>query len=423
MGPFVSFSTVILLVLSNFAIQAQPAANYRNAQIVWDSTTLTLVQPGGLYGRMARLPDREILCAFEWNAAIYVRRSADEGQTWSDPVQAASFPFGTANNPELLLLDSGAVLLSYNQRPTDGVHPYAIAIAFSADNGRSWSASTVVFQAGIVSSSGCWEPSQIQLASGEIQLFFSNQQPYPTTGEQEISVISSFDDGATWSSPAQASFRPGHRDGMAVPLSLANQSGVVLSIEDNGLSGAFKPAIVSPATATRWAALAIELPAAVYAGAPYLRQFPTGETILSVQSADGRGSPGTMDYSRMVVYLGDSDAHSFVNGSLPFTVPANASGLWNSLFIKDSVTVTAISSTTLGGVSGVWAIDGYLQYQGTVTAPSLVSAVDAGGPAGAVAPETSAQPSPPMPAASSMRRGSSPRADPGPRLGPAVRGK
>lgn len=356
-------------------------------QIVWDSATLTLIQAGGVYGRMVRLPDREILCSFEWNGAIYVRRSADEGSTWSDAVQAASYDFGTPANPEMLVLQNGWVLLAYNERPSDGVHPYTIKVGFSQDGGHTWGGYSLVYQAGSTADTGCWEPAALQLPAGEIQLYFSNEAPYGSTGEQEITLVRSFDNGATWTAPERASFRPGHRDGMPVPLALNDGSGVVLSIEDNGLSGTFKPAVVSPPTATRWAALVPDLPAPVYAGAPYLRQFPSGETVLSLQSGDGRSDPGTLNFSQMAVYVGDDTAHGFTNVSLPFAVPAGSNGLWNSLFIKNAVTVTAISGTTIGGVAGLWAIDGRLEYQGAPPAPAVESVTNvAGGPAGPVAP-------------------------------------
>src|SRR4051812_24360448 len=107
--------------------------NYRDARIVWDPATVVLIQPDGGYGRMARLPGRQILCSFEWRGAIYVRSSSDEGQSWSNPVLAASYDFGAAANPELLVLQNGSILLSYNERPGDGIHPFTIRIASSED--------------------------------------------------------------------------------------------------------------------------------------------------------------------------------------------------------------------------------------------------------------------------------------------------
>ena len=140
---------------------------------------------------------------------------------------------------------------------------------------------------------------------------------------------------------------------------------------DNGINGRFKPAIVHtsrednwqqpPAggrSRRRWAALETPRAADVYAGAPYLVQLPSGVTVLSVQSAEDRDELSTHRYARMAVYVGDSTARNFTNRSFPFGVPSGASGLWNSLFVKDEATITAISGTTIDGTRGLWAIDG-----------------------------------------------------------------
>ena len=120
----------------------------------------------------------------------------------------------------------------------------------------------------------------------------------------------------------------------------------------------------------RWAALKRQLPDSVYAGAPYLRQFPGGETVLSVQSGEGRMNEGTLNNSQMVVYLGDSSARNFGEKSVPFPVTPESSGLWNALFIKNESTVTAISGAVINGVRGLWTIDGSLEcFRGTDRRP------------------------------------------------------
>ena len=358
------------------AAAAVSAADHRAARIAWDSSTLVLIQRGGIYGRMARLPGQRILCVYERAARVYTRRSSDEGRTWEDERLVAQFPFGTAANPEVLVLPNGWIIISYNERPNDHVHPYTIRVTTSRDDGDTWSEPRLVYEAGIESGTGCWEPALIRLPWGEIQLYFANEKPYPDTAEQEIAMLRSFDDGETWRDAERISFRAGRRDGMPVPLVLEEGKGIAVAIEDNGLSGAFKPAIVHTAlednwqagyvdgrSDRRWSALELPLAPAVYGGAPYLRQFPRGETVLSFQSGEGRPFGNVLDFSRMAVYIGDSDARNFTSRSFPFAVPEDASGLWNALFIKNASTVTAISGTTIDGVRGLWAIDGRLEYQ------------------------------------------------------------
>jgi hypothetical protein len=348
-------------------------------RLVWDQATLTLVQTGAVYGRMVRLADRRILCSYERGGRIYVRHSRDEGRTWDAESPVAEYQFGTAANPEMLVLQNGWVMLSFNERPRDGIHPFTIKTSMSKDGGATWEGARLVYQAGINSGTGCWKPAQIQLPSGEIQLFFANEKPYPDTTEQEITMVRSFDHAESRGSPQRISLRAGHRDGMPVPVLLAGGKGIAVTIEDNGMAGRFKSAIVrTPATDNwgqafvsgenerRWAALQVQLPDSVYAGAPYLRQFPGGETVLSVQSGEGRLNEDTLRNSQMVVYLGNSEARNFHARSVPFPVASEASGLWNALFIKDEGTVTAISGTVINGVRGLWVIDGRLE-RGAVT--------------------------------------------------------
>ena len=83
--------------------------------------------------------------------------------------------------------------------------------------------------------------------------------------------------------------------------------------------------------------------------------MPTGETVLSVQATDN----GRLK-ARMVVYIGNRNAMNFGSPSLPFDVGSNTACLWNSLFVKDADTVTAVGGTMINGTRGIWAIDGRL---------------------------------------------------------------
>src|SRR5699024_10574925 len=266
--------------------------------------------------------------------------------------------------PELLQLNSGDILLAYNTRPpqdnTDPKMSFGIKVAISKDGGESWLPAITVFEGGYKWSRGVWEPAMIQLSTGEIQLFFANEYPYSDSHDQEISMVHSFDLGKSWSSPKTISYRPGHRDGMPVPLILKDDQGIAVAIEDNGMEPSeFKPAIIwssakdnwqrgaaGPDSERRWRALRKEdqLSTSDYGGAPYLQQLESGETLLSFQSTQNRLDDWSK--STMVVAVGDGKAQNFSRKSQPFDVPEEKSALWNSLFIKNDTTVTAVTSTT-----------------------------------------------------------------------------
>lgn len=359
MKCFILPAFVVLLALAS-------SAAFSGKTIVWDRSTLVEIQRGGGYPRLIRLASGDLLCCFELHRKVCVKPSADDGRTWGDAVEVAGVPSGSAANPELLQLANGWVLLMYNERPRDGVHRFSIHLSVSRDGGRTWKPHSLAYEADTVSKNGCWEPAAIQLSSGEIQLFFANEYPYKDSDEQEITLLRSFDNGRTWSKPKPVSFRPNHRDGMPVPLILKDGKGIVVAIEDNGYSLKFHPMIVhstlednwrSPAAGggspRRWRAVKTPL-ATEWGGAPYIRQMPSGETILSFQSSAGRKHP------QMVVYVGDANARNFEGRSVPFEVPEDEGGWWNSLFVKDERTITALSQCN----GGVWAIDGHIEGTG-----------------------------------------------------------
>ena len=55
-----------------------------------------------------------------------------------------------------------------------------------------------------------------QLPNGEVQVYFANEGPYTHSNEQEISMMTSVDNGKTWGGYKTVCFRAGSRDGMPV---------------------------------------------------------------------------------------------------------------------------------------------------------------------------------------------------------------
>lgn len=363
-------------VISKAVVPEQPF-------IEWDTNTLVLIQPQGHYARIIRLHNGQLACGYDFGGKIWVRLSADEGKTWQPAGLVADWDFGGLTNTELLELSDGTLLCFYDQRPSAATRntppdaprekPFAICTARSTDQGRTWQSSVTIYSGGREFGNGCWEPAAIQLPSGEIQVFFANEAPYRQSDEQEITLLRSTNNAVSWSAPEKISFRSGHRDGMPVPLVLQDGNHIVVAIEDNGLNGDFKPVIVQTTcrdnwhagavlaqNPNRWSALSQPLAASIYAGAPYIRQMPSGEVILSFQTSETGGVRSAV----MAVSIGNSKAQQFGPLSYPFPRRPNRNQLWNSLFVKNASTITAVSETMVGETFGIWSIDGHFHAGG-----------------------------------------------------------
>lgn len=369
-NPFVTRGSKVL----------RPAEN-QSGIIQWDSNTLTRISPpdsSGSYPRMMQLRSGLLLAAYASRGNIMVTKSSDEGRTWSQPkVAAAMRDEVNMDTPELLQLQNGNLLLCYATRPRaalrgkpDSTKKFEIRIQQSRD-GDTWSNEKILYAAGTSFGDGCWEPSMVQLPSGDVQLFFANEAIYTTSNEQNISMLRSIDNGKSWTSQPQIiSFRSNSRDGMPVPLWLKNEQLLVIAIEDPGFQN-FKPyilqsekgggwkGVISGEDNCRWYALKNKISDSIYAGAPYLRQLSTGETLLSYQSTEGR-IKNRDNNAVMQVAIGDVQSRNFANVSTPFKIAEGLHALWNGLCVLKDDTIIAVTSTN--GFSGrrpeIWMIKG-----------------------------------------------------------------
>lgn len=355
---------------------SEKAGFYQN-DIAWEQASLTQVSPVGSnanYARMVQLKNSQLACVYEGNG-IKFTTSADLGKTWATPTTIVANVAGVNMAvPELLELKDGSLLVSYNPRPhgvEDTTKHFAICTIRSYDGGKTWKDQRLLYQASYKFGDGCWEPSQIQLPSGEIQLFFSNEGVYTQSNEQNISLFRSHDNGLTWThTPEIVSFTPHHRDGMPVPIILNNTSEILFSIEDNK-TGQFKPSVIRNSFSQNWKAVVgsadpertyafrDKLPDSVYAGAPYIRQLHSGPVILSCQVTLNRNTNWEQSY--MQVAVGDNTGRNFSNLEAPFKIPLNKHGLWNSLCVLNDDTIIAITSTNAYSPNtAIWMIKGHL---------------------------------------------------------------
>ncbi|WP_210463199.1 sialidase family protein [Rufibacter roseolus] len=331
------------------------------------------------YGRVRRVKGDTLLLTYhygtpgnEWDN-IAIRRSIDDGATWSAPetLMADNNPsYYGFSNPDILVLKDGRVILAYTGRgnPDDNAHAN---IQIRISNDRGWTFGPPV----IVATGRSWEPSMVQLPDGEIEIFYSSEArwwagPGSTAQEQEILMVRSTDNGATWKLPRQVAYTPGMRDGMPVPVVLNNGKGIVFPIES--VKNSKSPWIVwsslearfnyqgpsTTANSRRWLATSQN----IWGGAPYLIQLPSGETILSCQDAGGRSVGADWKKNTMLVLVGNSSAMNFTNITYPWpNLPNNEGAYYSSMFLKDANTIWLITTRNFSdGHSEVYLKEGHI---------------------------------------------------------------
>lgn len=376
----------MLLSLACLATRAQ--SYYDGLRICWDYRTQNFLCPG-VYSRLKPLSDGSLALVYSASRAIWIR--LNRGGQWEEAIKVSADPAGQYDytNSELLELADGRLMYAWNARALGGTNqPYKIMAAYSADRGRTWHGEQTLYVAGHEWTDGCWEPAMMQLpvqvpenpenpevpATGEVQLFFANEHNI-ADNRQNITLLRSLDNCATWLDPVVVSFRPTSRDGMPVPLCLQDGMGLVIAIEDNGLKGNFKPVIihstlsdnwragtVGGSSAHRWSALSPtdSLASSVYAGAPYLIQLHSGETLLSCQSSEGRKS---VDFPIMQTYVGNSEAKNFCCRSTPFPFVGedDTRVQWCALAQTDDSTVMATASVSNRKTqNGIWVASAHI---------------------------------------------------------------
>lgn len=340
---------------------------YSGSRIFWDTATRTTVFTGGGYARIIELQDGRLMAVCE-GGGIKIAFSQNKGTTWSSATRIVNNPSGINEAvPDLIQLSDGTIIVAYNPRPNapySEERKFGIRCKRSTDNGKTWSDEIFVNDASHTFTDGCWEPSMLELPSGELQLYFADEGPYTMNNDQQISLCRSFDGGLSWSAPQKICYRAGFRDGMPVPVLLKDQQEIVVIIEDNGWGyGDFFPTTVRTTLENNWnnywvnandvnreKTLNLNYCPLATGGAPYLRVLPWGETVMSHQSPyDHNGK------IQMRVAVGNEQARDFKAVSVPFSIGENEEGLWNSLAVIDTGVVVAVS-----GIAGnIEMIKGY----------------------------------------------------------------
>jgi hypothetical protein len=347
-------------------------------RINWDSTATKISHDVYFaeYGRIHRINVGTLLLTYHcgnsadsWNN-IAIRRSEDNGATW-DAAQIllnSSTPgYYGFSDPDILVMKNGWLMLAYVGRgnPDDNGHDN-VQIRISKDNGLNWGAPQ------IVASGRSWEPGILQLADGDIEMFYSSEARWwpGTNPEQDILLVNSTDNGGTWSLPKEVAYASGSRDGMPTPLLLNNDKGIVFPVES--VNNSKSPFVLWSSVDAKWNYNGVGSTQnnrrwlatndAIFGGAPFMVQLNTGETLLSVQDAAGRNIGSNWKKSTMLVYEGNSVAKNFSRMTDPWpNLPTGEGAYYSSMFLKDQNTLVLVTTRNfVDGHSEVFWKEGHI---------------------------------------------------------------
>jgi len=175
--------------------------------------------PGGAHPSLLRLPNGDILLSYivvtqtsywgvsprvsegeglSYSAQNYYRRSADEGQSWTDQYIVTPQPgYVLMHNGKLLLLSTGRIIAPVTYKARDLIIPvadhggYVSTCFYSDDNGYSWQRSKNdidMLAAGVEVD----EPHVVELKDGRLMMLFRNYSGF-------VGRAYSQDGGETWS--------------------------------------------------------------------------------------------------------------------------------------------------------------------------------------------------------------------------------
>ncbi len=127
---------------------------------------------------------------------MLMRRSSDDGETWSDEIVCTDPPeYYVVNNDRVIQLQTGRLLVSAALHQWEGekrILPADALCFISDDEGRTWRRSTTIIPAIPESRTGHQEPGVVELPDGRVWMFTRTDK-----GVQYQSF--SLDGGDTWS--------------------------------------------------------------------------------------------------------------------------------------------------------------------------------------------------------------------------------
>lgn len=381
-------------------------ADYRSVNHIEKDVSKT-VEP--YYVRIKELSDGSFIMLFNEvknGEGVRMLTSAD-GVNWGnystvfEPTKTKKYA-----NPEAIVLNNGDILACAAWRITPDYLTNnsmgGIEIKRSTDNGKTWS------EAYNVSTGLAWEPYFMQLRSGEVQLYWTNTTRYNLPSGNNTStgtaLLRSYDNGVTWTGnpkipysgqvvAKQATEYYDHvqfyTDQMPVAVELQNGT-IALALESrldrNGtccVTMAYSPDNWSVSIPKDGVGPADKNENFTKGGAPYLAQFPSGETVLKYSHSTVYhlciGDPAARIFTTPIKmnYLKNfssfemlSSGHTVLcSGSAPFTQAkdeTNFTVCTQKVNLNHAITAERMN-ITVDGISNEWSKDAEALFVGSVS--------------------------------------------------------
>ena len=261
--------------------------------------------------------------------------------------------------PRIKKLGDGTYLLLYQQGPQAWNVYYALStnqgyrvdpqsngimMRRSSDNGRTWSTAQIIYQG------TTWEPYALQLRSGEIQVYFTDSEPL--TADSGTAMLRSMDNGRTWTVVGKVirqktglaidgSGKQIYSDQMPSARELNNSTKIAVATETRFRDEGDVYHISMAWSSDNWASAPLtgdevgpsdrKLNFVQKAAAPYLVQFPSGETVLSYNAS-----------SLFTMQVGNAEASQWGETYQPFS----GKGYWGATEIIDPHALVAAMPAT-----------------------------------------------------------------------------
>ncbi len=343
------------------------------------------------YPRIRTLDGGKYMLTWQKRAASWTNNGADTYYSFSDDLKEWTFARslwqsrdvtnglgGTSKrwytNANVLQLSNGdvlAVACFWNNATYSNISckaDHGIVVKRSKDSGLTWSEDRIIYNG------PCWEPHLIELPSGEIQCFFSESRPWISGSHSGTDMLMSTDGGENWlPAVGRDAYRVMRKKWWNEPLQMDCYTfqmpvGVVLNnssqfafvmescrvreVTGESTADRFGIDVVYSAEDGKWTYFTNDAdvtPSNRYkvvedrAVAPYMVQFPSGETMVSyARWSNSKRAP------EHIIRMGNAKATEFGRDfvGMPET------SVWGGLDMSSSHSVLSVMGTSDGTEPG-----------------------------------------------------------------------